>query len=240
MSAFDFKLMTGDGAVSEGVLEAADEKAAIEQIRRMGAIPLMVVPKKTGLGKRFGSNASKGDLQIFTAELAVLLGEHLPLDKSLGILAEISESARMRETVRTILKSIREGSSFSEALTLHPRTFPKFYVNMIKAGEASGVLDEVLDKLTEFLESTRELKEHVFSAMIYPMILMVVGIVSIVILVAFRAAPLFRRSQGNGRQHAGGRAGTSDNQRFSAGGLVASFGGRCCGWSPCVEIYPFR
>ncbi len=71
----------------------------------------------------------------------------------------------------SILKSIREGASFSDALQKHPKAFPRLYVNMVRAGEAGGVLDVVLDKLNEFLESTKELKDHVVSAMIYPTIL---------------------------------------------------------------------
>jgi type II secretory pathway component PulF len=86
------------------------------------------------------------------------------------MLAEISENKEMKSVVHSILKSIREGSSFSDALQKHPKVFSKLYVNMIRAGEVGGVLDVVLDKLNEFLESTRELKEQVFSAMIYPTI----------------------------------------------------------------------
>jgi general secretion pathway protein F len=87
--------------------------------------------------------------------------------------------------VDAILKSIREGSSFSEALLKHPKAFPRLYVNMVRAGEEGGVLDVVLDKLNEFLESTKELKNHVASAMIYPIILSATGAISIVILLTF-------------------------------------------------------
>lgn len=185
MPLFHYTAMSSEGALSEGTMEAADERAAVERIRHSGVIPLKLTAGKQSVRERIGSGVSKGDLQTFTAELAVLLGERLPLDKSLGILAEISESAKMRRTIQSTLKAIREGSSFSEALSRHQKIFPRFYVNMIKAGEAGGVLDEVLDKLTEFIESSRELKEHVFSAMIYPTILIVAGIASIIVLIAF-------------------------------------------------------
>ena len=91
----------------------------------------------------------------------------------------------MKEIVESILKSIREGSSFSDALQKHPRAFPRLYVNMIRAGEAGGVLDVVLDKLNEFLESTKELKDQIFSAMIYPTILSLTGGISIIVLLTF-------------------------------------------------------
>jgi general secretion pathway protein F len=101
------------------------------------------------------------------------------------VLSEISESKDMKGVVQTILRSIREGSSFSESLKKHPKIFPRLYVNMIKAGEAGGVLATVLDKLNEFLESTRELKDNVISAMIYPTILGLTGGASIIILLTF-------------------------------------------------------
>jgi general secretion pathway protein F len=91
----------------------------------------------------------------------------------------------MKGIVQSILKSIREGSSFSEALKKHPKVFPTLYVNMIRAGEAGGVLATVLDKLNEFLESTKELKDNVVSAMIYPAILGITGGFSIIILLTF-------------------------------------------------------
>jgi general secretion pathway protein F len=117
--------------------------------------------------------------------LSVLLSAGLPLDRGLNILSEISEGKEMKEIVESILKAIREGSSFSDALQKHPRAFPRLYVNMIRAGETGGVLDVVLDKLNEFLESTKELKDHIFSAMIYPTILSLTGGISIIILLTF-------------------------------------------------------
>ena len=91
----------------------------------------------------------------------------------------------MKGVVHAVLTSIREGSSFSDALKKHPRMFPLLYVNMVRAGETGGVLGVVLEKLHEFLETTNELKDHVVSAMIYPAILGITGGVSIIILLTF-------------------------------------------------------
>jgi general secretion pathway protein F len=91
----------------------------------------------------------------------------------------------MKGIIKSIMKSIREGSAFSDALIKHPRTFPKLYVNMIRAGEAGGVLDVVLEKLNEFLESAKELKDHLFSALIYPVILLSTGGISIIVLLVY-------------------------------------------------------
>ncbi len=185
MAIFSYRATTLDGSIMEGVVEAADEKAAIERLKNTGIIPLKVAAPKEGIKRRLTLRSSRGDLLTFTTELSVLLSAGLPLDRSLNILSEISESKEMKNIVQSILKSIREGSSFSDALSRHPRVFPRLYVNMTRAGEAGGVMDVVLDKLSEFLESAKELKEHIVSAMIYPAILTVAGGASIIILVTY-------------------------------------------------------
>jgi len=186
MPIFAYRASTVEGAVVEGFIEAIDEKSAIERLKNTGVIPLKVSsPKEGGLKKKISLRSSKGDLLTFTTELSALLGAGLPLDRSLNILSDISESGEMKGVVDAILKSIREGNSFSDALQKQPKVFPRLYVNMIRAGEAGGVLDVVLDKLNEFLESSKALKDHVVSVMIYPAILMLTSGASIIILLTF-------------------------------------------------------
>ncbi|MDA8239721.1 MAG: type II secretion system F family protein [Nitrospiraceae bacterium] len=185
MGIFSYRATTTDGAIVEGVIEAADEKDAVDRLKNSGIIPLKITTPREGISKRFLRKSSKGDILTFTTELSALLSAGLPLDRSLNILSDISESGEMKNIVKSVLKSIREGSSFSDALSKHPRAFPKLYVNMIRAGEAGGVLDVVLDKLNEFLESSQELKDHVFSAMIYPVILLLTGGFSIIVLLVY-------------------------------------------------------
>ena len=117
--------------------------------------------------------------------MSALLNAGLPLDRGLHILSDISENESTRKVVQAILKSIREGSSFSDALQKHPKIFPKLYINMVRAGESGGILQHVLERLVEFLESAKELRTNVVSAMIYPAILMLTGIVSIILLFTF-------------------------------------------------------
>ncbi len=185
MAIFSYRATTMEGAIVEGAIEAADEKSAIERLKNSGIIPLKVAAPEEGIKKRITLRSSKTDLLTFTTELSSLLSAGLPLDRSLNILSEISESKEMKNIIQSILKSIREGSSFSDALQRHPKVFPRLYINMIRAGEAGGVLDVVLDKLNEFLESSKELKEHVLSVMIYPIILIVTGGISIIILLTY-------------------------------------------------------
>ena len=186
MPVYSYRSTTMEGVVTEGVIEAADEKAAIERLKNTGVIPLEVkAPADRGLRARIGFKRSKVDLGSFTAELSTLLAAGLPLDKSLHILSGISVQKGMREVVHSLLKSIRGGSSFSDALRKHPEIFPRIYVNMVRAGEAGGFLDVILERLNEFLESSKELKDHVVSAMIYPTILVATGGVSIILLLTF-------------------------------------------------------
>jgi len=186
MPLFAYRSTTLEGVLADGIIEAVDRRTAIEKLKNTGVIPLEIkAPAQGGLRARLRSRAGKGDLAVFTTELSTLLAAGLPLDRSLNILADIVEHRGMKETVQSLLKSIREGASFSDALQKHPETFPRLYVNMVRAGEAGGVLDVVLEKLNEYLESARELTDHVVSALIYPVILVVTGGVSIVLLLTF-------------------------------------------------------
>jgi len=197
---YSYTATTLEGAIVEGVVEASDERNAVEKIRNAGVIPLKVSLPREGLRKTFAMRSSRGDLLTFTTELSALLGAGLPIDRSLNILSEITEGKQMKEVINSVLKGIREGSSFSEALQRHPAVFPRLYVSMIRAGETGGVLDIVLDKLSEFLESAKELKDSIVSAMVYPLILTVTGGMSIVILLTFvipRFSAIFKEIGGS-------------------------------------------
>jgi general secretion pathway protein F len=200
LAIYSYTATTLDGAIVEGVVEASDEKIAIEQLQSTGVIPLKITAPKEGLKKKFTFKSSRGDLLTFTTELSALTAAGLPLDRSLNILSEISEGKEMKGVIQSVLKLIREGSAFSEALTKHPRVFPKLYVSMIRAGETGGVLDVVLDKLNEFLETAKELRGNVISAMIYPAILGMTGGISIIIILTFvipRFSVLFKELGGS-------------------------------------------
>lgn len=185
MPVFYYKATSRSGEVSEGVLNVSDEKAAAEALKNSGLIPLKIsqTAKKTAV-KLFRKSAAS-EVLSFTMELSALIGAGLPLDRGLAILGEISLHASMREVTVAILKSLREGSSFSEALSKHPKVFPKLYVNVVKAGEVGGVLESVMDKLSDFLETSKELKDNIVSAMIYPIVLTLTGGVSVTILMTY-------------------------------------------------------
>jgi general secretion pathway protein F len=185
MAIFAYRGTNREGAVFEGAIEAADEQAAAERLKNAEIIPLRITPIQKGRGLHLGRPSKTADLLSFTSELSALLEAGLPLDRSLNILSGIAEKKEKQVLLQDILRSIREGSSFSEALQRHPKVFNRLYVNMVRAGEAGGVLPPVLEKLNEYLESAQELKDQVVSSMIYPVILLLTGGLSIVILLTY-------------------------------------------------------
>ena len=185
MAIFSYKATSRDGVLSGGFIEAMDEAAALERLKSTGVIPLEVKARTEDKRKRFSFRSTRADLVSFTTELSALLGAGLPLDRSLSILAELSEGGEIKRVVQSVVKAIREGNSFSEALQQHPEVFPRLYINMVRAGEAGGVVNVVLEKLNEFLESSKELKDSIVSAMIYPVILLFTGGASVVVLLTY-------------------------------------------------------
>ncbi|MEN6465941.1 MAG: type II secretion system F family protein [Syntrophaceae bacterium] len=185
MPVFSYRATDMEGAIAEGSIDAADERSAVEILRDRGIIPLAVELPRESMFLKLASRSYDADLLIFTIELSALLNAGLPLDRSLQILAEITESGQMKEVVGAVLKSIRGGASFSDALGKNRKVFPKIYVNMVKAGETGGILPPVLERLAEFLESRRDLRAQVISAMIYPCVLLATGGLSIIILLTF-------------------------------------------------------
>ena len=192
MPFFQFKAVAPDGKVIKGTLEARDEKSAFSRLEEQGQMPIRLSAAEASgwLGKEFQlpwerKRVSQRDLLVFTYELSSLSKAGLPLDRSLTILAQLSENDYLKEIVGDLLKEIKAGKSLSEGMALYPRVFPRIYVNMVKAGEVGGALDEILERLREYLENSQELKNYIISALIYPCILIFVAIGSFVILLGF-------------------------------------------------------
>jgi len=197
MTEYLYKATSLAGQTVEGSMEGKDEETIVQSLHQLGYIPIRIVSAE---GKeevfRLPSFLPKRvrirDLLTFTQELSTLVSAGLPLDRSLNILGTLTENQRLRETVKDILKRVEGGNSLAEALGYHPRIFPKIYINMVKAGESGGFLETILSRLAQYLQSTKELREHLISVMIYPLVLMIVMGISIIILVTF-VIPRFAR-----------------------------------------------
>ncbi len=192
MPLFNYKAVTAEGRVTEGTLEAADQKTAIAKLQEQGQLPIKVVSSEDkGF---FGSELTlpwkrkrvrRADLLVFTQELATLTGAGLPLDRSLTILSGLTENEYLRAIVKELLREIKGGKSLSDSMEIYPHVFPKLYVSMVKAGEAGGALDVILLRLIEYLEEAEELKNYFTSSMIYPVILGGVSSAAIILMVTF-------------------------------------------------------
>lgn len=127
----------------------------------------------------------ESDVLNFSYQLGVLLEAGFPLDRSLSILAELTEKKDMKEIIKELLSNVRGGKSFSDALSKFPAVFPAFYVNMIRAGETGGFLEDTISRLTSYLENSQAIKNDVRSALIYPALLAVVGGAAVIVLLMF-------------------------------------------------------
>ena len=211
MPMFQYKAVSPAGEVKEGVVEGATHSGVIAHLQSLGLIPIRAaevtadgVAAAGGLSSGvapteirkaiFGGRGkvSQGDLGSITRELATLLRAGLPLDRSLEILIGLAEKKSVGELLVAIRNEVRGGTSLSKALDKHREVFSRFYINMVKAGEAGGSLGNVLQRLADYMERAAELKESVFSALIYPAILFVVAVASVLILVIF-VVPQFKQ-----------------------------------------------
>ncbi len=195
MTLFSYKATDGAGNVVRGTLEATAEKEAVARLQAMNYIPIRVEPGRSAAG-RFNADLSvningllqritTADILMFTQDLHALLEAGLPVDKALSMMINVSEKDRFKDLISDILKNVQGGNSLSDALARHPRHFSRLYVNMVRAGEAGGVLPAVLNRLGQFLESAQDLKDYIKSALVYPLFLVFVGGISIVIMLTF-------------------------------------------------------
>jgi general secretion pathway protein F len=195
MPVFSYKATDYNGKIVKGYLEATDDKGVVTKLDALGYIPIRISPagkEKKGfqsdVSEIFSSvfrRVSGKDVMLFTQDLATLLDAGLPVDRALSILVEVTEKDKFKEIIRDILKSVQGGSYLSEAMGKYPQVFSKFYVNMIRAGEAGGILEPVLVRLGIFLENSQDLKDYIISAMVYPIFLVFVGGGSIIVLLTF-------------------------------------------------------
>jgi len=187
MAEFLYKAVTRDGKLTDGRLEASDQRMVTQRIQGMGLIPISVEQSaaKSQPRRNFFSRISQRDILFFTEELSTLVKAGLPLDRSLTITAELASKPALRVVILDVLKQIKGGKSLAEALAAHPKCFSRLYVNMIRAGEAGGVLDTILGRLAEFQRDADEMRGYLISSLIYPALLTVVGIASIAILLFF-------------------------------------------------------
>lgn len=195
MATFFYKATNVSGKTETGTLEVSNKQAALAKLEKMGLFPISVSDKKVGGDINFGNidlqamlpanRISNKDVLEFTDKLGTLLRSGLPLAKALKLLIDTTSHQPMKEVIQKVLKEVSAGKGFAEALSSHPKVFERLYVNMVRTGEAAGVLERVLEDVRHYLQTRQELRAFLISSMIYPAILGLTGVGTVAVLVFF-------------------------------------------------------
>ena len=195
MAQFIYKAITPTGEQLEGHIEAGSEAEVIAKIQEAGNIPVLAKEMKAGFSlENLMANRKKvtqKQVGFFTEQLATLLNSGMPLDRSLSVMIELSDDERIKIMVEQVRDKVRGGGSLSDAMEDQHGVFSTMYTNMVRAGEMGGTLEMTLQRLSDYLKSSKELKDAVVSAMIYPAILLVLAVGSLFILLA-KVVPKFK------------------------------------------------
>ena len=186
MAQFYYRALGRDGKSLDGTIEADALEMAQRQLRGQGLTLLKLEAGSGGASNaRQGKPPGRQDILSMTSELAVLLRAGLPLDRALKVLIDMASVPAMQALLQDLLKAVKGGKPLSTGLAPHADVFGNFYINMVRSGEASGQLGSVLDRLVEYLESAKANRDSVVSALIYPAILLLVAVLSIVVMLGF-------------------------------------------------------
>ena len=206
MPAFSYEVLDAQGQTRKGTIEADNARAARSQLRAQALVPMQVEPVATSSAASTGSLSgwfsrpvfNSTGLAVWTRQLAGLVNSSLPVERALAALADEAEDARQHHLLAALRSEVNAGSTFARALAQHPREFSDIYCAVIGAGESSGSLGTVLDRLAEDLEARQALQSKLIGASLYPAIVTLVAIVSVLFLVTCvvpRVASVFAGSK---------------------------------------------
>ena len=191
MPNYSWKGRTRGGNVQEGVLVADSKEAAVAALRKQQIIVTAVTEKgKEFALPKFGGGVSSKEMAIFTRQFSVMIDAGLPLVQSLEILGSQQENRTFQKILIDVRQSVESGSSLAEALRKHPAAFDNLYCNMVAAGEAGGILDTILQRLSQYIEKIVKLRSAVRSAMVYPVAVICIA-VAVVWIILWKVIPTF-------------------------------------------------
>jgi len=191
MSVFAYKGLDGRGKNTSGVIDADNPRQARAKLRQKGVFPTDVTSEKESAANRskqafsFSEGISPSETSVMTRQLSTLLGAGLSLMEALSALIEQCDNASAKTIWTDIREHVKEGGAFADALSRHPLIFPTLYSQMVRAGEASGTLDRILERLADYLEKQVRLRNKVFSMMTYPILMMVVSLSILLFLISY-------------------------------------------------------
>jgi general secretion pathway protein F len=193
MPVFEYKALNQKGKSCKGVIDADSESSARSKLRAAGKFPVSIQESlgKKGSSKKqpFGGilfdRVKPEEIQVFTRQLATLIGAGIPLINALASLIDQSTTAALKRVLAQIRESVNEGGTLTNSLAQHPKLFSNIYINMVRSGEASGSLDIVLERLADFGEKQRALQGKLKAALVYPIFMGVIGTGILFFLIAY-------------------------------------------------------
>lgn len=182
-----YKAVGANGKISRGLIEAKDQKEAVEYLRAKQLIPVEISNASTDLLANIPlfKKVKTSDVILFTRQLSSMLASGLTLMRSLEIFKEQIQNQTMEDIIEAVINDVQEGKTFSEAIAKHPEVFSPIYVSIVKAGESSGLLDKVLSRLADNLEKEAKLKGTIKSALMYPIIVIILMVIVVFIMMIF-------------------------------------------------------
>jgi type II secretory pathway component PulF len=196
--AFDYRGRDGAGKLVKGRLDAASEGAVVQRLRGMGVSPIAITEAKAGTGLQteikipgFEKGVGLKDLAIMSRQASTMLTSGLSLLRTLTILADQTENKKLKDILGKVRDDVERGVSFSDAVAKYPVDFPPIMINMIRAGETGGFLDQAMDSIATNFEKEHKLRSTIKSAMTYPVVVLVMSLVAVAIMLIF-IVPIFQ------------------------------------------------
>jgi type IV pilus assembly protein PilC len=185
MAVFVYQGRSANG-MQNGEIEAPDRSAAVGELRRRAILVTKIAEKSAPkITFKFGGKVNDKEMAIFTRQFSTMIDAGLPLVQCLNILAEQSESKTLRSVTGQVARNVEAGSTLADALRRHPRTFDDLFTNLVEVGEAGGILDVVLQRLSAYIEKAAALKRKVKAAMVYPSAIIGVAIMVVIFMLTF-------------------------------------------------------
>lgn len=190
MADFSYSAVNAQGQTVSGSVQASDRGSAVKTLVAQKLKPLSLKEARAasagGVGRFFGSNKVKSDhIVIFTRELSAMVSAGVPLLRALTSLAQHTESPALKRVMEGVIRDVEAGAPLADALEKFPNTFTSVYVNMVRAGEAAGILDEILKRLAMQQEKNATMRKKIKSAMAYPTVLVGITIIAFFGLMLF-------------------------------------------------------
>lgn len=196
--AFDYRGRDGAGKLVKGRLDASSEGAVVQRLRGMGVSPIAITESRAGTGLQteikipgFEKGVGLKDLAIMSRQASTMLTSGLSLLRALSILADQTENKKLKDILGKVRDDVERGVSFSDAVAKYPVDFPPIMINMIRAGETGGFLDQAMDSIATNFEKEHKLRSTIKSAMTYPVVVLVMSLLAVAIMLIF-IVPIFQ------------------------------------------------